>query len=103
MVMSLDLATPKAGEDEPAFAAKLERAVEAAGVIIVSGGNTLYAADRFTKVGLIPLLVTAMERGVVLTGGSAGAICWCDFFSSSRISLTLYRHVSVCGAAPASL
>ena len=77
MVMSLDLATPKAGEDEPAFAAKLERAVEAAGVIIVSGGNTLYAADRFTKVGLIPLLAKAMERGVVLTGGSAGAICWC--------------------------
>jgi dipeptidase E len=47
-------------------------------VIIVSGGNTLYARDLWEKCGLGALLVLAADRGVVLAGGSAGAICWFD-------------------------
>jgi dipeptidase E len=93
-VMSLDLATPKlvrSEEEEAEFGAKLVRAVEAAGVIVVSGGNTLYAADRFVKVGLVPLLRRAMERGVVLTGGSAGAICWFDSGHSDSMDPGSYR------------
>lgn len=50
MVMSLDLATPKANEADPAYQAKLAAAVQAADAIVVSGGNTLYAADRFKSV-----------------------------------------------------
>ena len=90
-VMSLDLATPKAGEDSEAFAAKLRGAVEAADVVVVSGGNTLYAADRFVKVGLLPLLREAMGRGCVLTGGSAGAICWFDSGHSDSMDPDSYR------------
>jgi dipeptidase E len=56
----------------------LEEAVQKAHVILVSGGNTLYAVDRWRMLGLDGLLKDAAERGVVMTGGSAGCICWFD-------------------------
>ena len=52
--------------------------VKDADIILVSGGNTLFAIDRWVKIGLAPLLKAAAARGAVLTGGSAGAICWFD-------------------------
>jgi len=52
--------------------------VESADAIIISGGNSLFACDRWNKIGAAPLLKAAMERGTVMTGGSAGAICWFD-------------------------
>ena len=53
--------------------------VGAADVIIVSGGNTVFAVDRWFKIGLDALLRQAKDRGAVLGGGSAGAICWYYF------------------------
>ncbi|CAM9451248.1 unnamed protein product [Ectocarpus fasciculatus] len=52
--------------------------VGAADVIIVSGGNTLWAIDKWKSIGLVPYILDAARRGAVLTGGSAGAICWFD-------------------------
>eukprot|EP00977_Amphora_coffeiformis_P023879 scaffold14635_cov201-Amphora_coffeaeformis.AAC.12 len=52
--------------------------IDSADIIIVSGGNTLYAMDRWKILGLDETFRQAMERGAVLTGGSAGAICWFD-------------------------
>ena len=49
-----------------------------ADIIVVGGGNTLYAIDRWKELQVDKLLLDAMNRGVVLTGGSAGAICWFD-------------------------
>ena len=49
-----------------------------ADVIIVSGGNTLYAMETWKMLGIDVELRLAMERGAVLGGGSAGAICWFD-------------------------
>lgn len=57
---------------------ELKAIIGAADIIVVGGGNTLYAVDRWHKTGVVPLLRLAMERGAVLTGGSAGAICWFD-------------------------
>eukprot|EP01063_Lacrimia_lanifica_P038594 TRINITY_DN8248_c0_g1_i1.p1 TRINITY_DN8248_c0_g1~~TRINITY_DN8248_c0_g1_i1.p1 ORF type:complete len:362 (+),score=47.29 TRINITY_DN8248_c0_g1_i1:2089-3174(+) len=45
-----------------------------ADVVVVSGGNTLYATDTWKRRGVDALLRAAMERGAVLAGGSAGAI-----------------------------
>ena len=56
----------------------MKERVGKADVILVSGGNSLFACDRWNKIGLSPMLRAAMERGAVLTGGSAGAICWFD-------------------------
>jgi len=50
--------------------------IERADVIVVGGGNTLFAVDRWRHLGLIPHFRNAMQRDCVLTGGSAGAICW---------------------------
>ena len=53
--------------------------LDAADIILVSGGNTLYAVDRWKHVGLdIHLQKAVVQRGAVVTGGSAGAICWFD-------------------------
>ena len=51
----------------------MEEAVEKADIILVSGGNTLYAVDRWTYLGLDELLRGAAHRGKVMAGGSAGA------------------------------
>lgn len=45
-------------------------------VILVSGGNTLFAVRRWEETGLDVCLRVLAMRGVVLAGGSAGAICW---------------------------
>lgn len=58
--------------------ADMEEKCNIADAIIVSGGNTLYAIDAWHKVGLVSHLKSAADRGAVLTGGSAGAICWFD-------------------------
>jgi hypothetical protein len=37
-----------------------------ADVVVVSGGNTLFACDRWNKIGLTSLLRQAKDRGVVM-------------------------------------
>ena len=55
---------------------EMKNTVESADVLLVSGGNTLYATDLWHRLKLAPLLVEAAKRGAVLTGGSAGASKW---------------------------
>lgn len=55
----------------------LETATEkfaSADIIVVSGGNTLWAVDRWKHLGIDHLFALAGQRGAVLSGGSAGAI-----------------------------
>jgi dipeptidase E len=84
-IRSLDLATR-----DPAMS-ELEAAVAAADIVLVSGGNTLYAVDRWVALGLDRLLRDAVDRGLVLCGGSAGAICWFDGGHSDSMDPTSYR------------
>jgi peptidase E len=49
-----------------------------ADVIVVSGGNTANMLAVWRVHGVDATLRDAWERGVVLTGWSAGAICWFD-------------------------
>ena len=67
--------------DEKYSTEQMQQLFEQANVIIVSGGNTLFAVDRWKTLGIDVLLKQAMERGAVLTGGSAGAIA---FFSGGH-------------------
>jgi dipeptidase E len=66
--------------------------LESAHVIVVGGGNTLFAMDRWKTVGLLPLLERARQRGCVLAGGSAGAICWFDAGHSDSMDPDTYKH-----------
>jgi len=45
-------------------------------VIHVGGGNTANMLDVWRRQGVDKLLHEAWQNGAVLTGGSAGAICW---------------------------
>mmetsp|Transcript_8625 Transcript_8625/g.10112 ORF Transcript_8625/g.10112 Transcript_8625/m.10112 type:complete len:439 (-) Transcript_8625:181-1497(-) len=69
--------------------------MDAAHVIVVSGGNTLYAIDKWNNVGLDKLIYDAMNRGVVLTGGSAGAICWFQGGHSDSMDPETYKSAMV--------
>lgn len=44
--------------------------------ILVTGGNTLNAIALWKAQGIDRILRQAWQRGIVLTGPSAGAICW---------------------------
>lgn len=56
----------------------MSQKVNKADIILVSGGNTLYAFDKFVESGLKTLLREAVDRGCIFAGGSAGAIIWFD-------------------------
>ena len=56
--------------------AELKQIFDTADIIAVSGGNTLFAVKRWKALGVHKLLRAAMDRGAVMCGGSAGAICW---------------------------
>jgi dipeptidase E len=68
VVQALDCARAR---PEPS---RCEALLGAADAVVVSGGNTLFAMDRWTALGIAPLLRAAAARGAVLAGGSAGAI-----------------------------
>ncbi len=53
--------------------------VFASDIIYVGGGNTLKMMRVWRKIGLDKILEKAWEKGIVLSGLSAGAICWFKF------------------------
>ena len=55
---------------------EIEDKILDADMIYVGGGNTLKMMNVWRKYGVDKLLVKASEKGVVLSGVSAGAICW---------------------------
>ena len=44
--------------------------------IVVTGGNTLNMLAIWKAHGIDEILKTAWERGIILSGGSAGSLCW---------------------------
>ena len=55
---------------------KLKGKFEKADMIYVGGGDTVFMIDSWKESGLLLLLKDAYERGVIIAGLSAGAICW---------------------------
>ena len=54
----------------------IKEKIDKADIIYVGGGNTAYMLEEWEKSGLDKLIIEAYNRGVVLCGLSAGAICW---------------------------
>jgi len=44
--------------------------------IVVGGGNTLNMMSIWKAQGIDTVLEKALEKGIVLAGGSAGSLCW---------------------------
>jgi dipeptidase E len=55
---------------------KIAGKIEAADCIYVGGGDTVYMLEKWEEVGLTKLLIDAYEKGKIICGLSAGAICW---------------------------
>ncbi len=55
---------------------KVKEKFEKADLIYIGGGDTLFMLKHWKKTGMLDLIKDAYERGVVIAGLSAGAICW---------------------------
>ena len=67
---------------------KLKGKFEKADMIYVGGGDTVFMLNSWKESGLLPLLKDAYERGVIIAGLSAGAICWfSDMYTDSEEAL----------------
>ncbi|CAE7787999.1 CYC1, partial [Symbiodinium sp. CCMP2456] len=82
--------------------AVVEEAINGADIILVSGGNTLFAVDRWHKAAMVEPLRRAMGRGAVLCGGSAGAGCWFDALHSDSMDPDWYRDIMLAGKGAAA-
>ena len=63
--------------------------IVAADIVYVGGGNTLLMMRTWRRSGVDKLLKAAYESGTVLSGISAGSICWFD--SAHSDSMSFYR------------
>ncbi len=67
---------------------KLRAKFEKADMIYVGGGDTVFMLEHWKQSGLLPLIEDAYERGVIIAGLSAGAICWfSDMYTDSAAAL----------------
>lgn len=55
---------------------KIKGKFEKADLVYVGGGDTVFMLKSWEKSGIKELILNAYERGVVICGLSAGAICW---------------------------
>ena len=73
-------------KDPPSFE-KMSALVLGADLIYVGGGNTYRMLKTWRRLGLDNVLAEAAARGIVLSGLSAGAVCWFKYgHSDSRAS-----------------
>lgn len=71
-----------------------------ADIIYVGGGNTLMMMRLWRRLGVDKLLRAAYERGIVLSGASAGSICWFDSGHSDSMSFynpKKWKYINVRG------
>lgn len=68
--------------------AELEQKILGSDIIYIGQGNTLKMMNVWRKLGVDKILKTAYEKGIVLAGVSAGAICWFDFGNSDSRRFT---------------
>lgn len=69
----------------PSFPEMRRIIVEWADLIVVSGGNSLFAMLRWRTTGLDQLIKEAALKGTVLCGGSAGCGCWFDSMQTDSL------------------
>src|ERR1022692_1564931 len=72
-------------EEHPSKA-EIKRKILWADIIYVGGGNTLLMMRVWRRLGVDRLLIAAYEKGTVLSGISAGSICWFDSGHSDSMS-----------------
>ena len=64
---------------------KLKEKFDKADFIYVGGGNTVFMLEHWKATGLLPLIREAYDGGKLITGLSAGAICWFERMYSDSV------------------
>ena len=80
--------------------AQIRKKILAADIIYVGGGNTLQMMRIWRRLGVDKLLKSAYENGTVLSGISAGSICWFDSGHSDSMSFynpKKWKYINVPG------
>ena len=54
-------------------------------IVYVGGGNTFYMLEIWKKNNLEQVFKKAYEKGLILSGVSAGAVCWFDWILSDSM------------------
>ena len=66
---------------------ELSRMIRTAELIYVGGGYTLQMLKLWRRLGVDKLLLEAWKNGTVMSGISAGAVCWFNYGHSDSMSL----------------
>ena len=61
-----------------------------ADLIYVGGGKTLFMMQKWKETGMLDLIKDAYDRGVIIVGLSAGAICWWDKVYTDNDNIGVY-------------
>ena len=80
--------------------AELEQKILSADLVYVGGGNTLKMMRRWRWLGVDGILRDAYSRGIVLSGLSAGCICWFNWGHSDSMAFyhpERWRYIRVRG------
>jgi dipeptidase E len=79
---------------------QIRKKILSADIIYVGGGNTLLMMRVWRRLGVDKLLMSAYENGTVLSGISAGSICWFDSGHSDSMSFynpRRWKYINVRG------
>lgn len=80
---------------------KIENKILKSDIIYVGGGNTLKMMKIWKKAGVDKILIKACKRGIVMSGLSAGSICWfnCGNSDSRKFNNpnTNFNYIKVSG------
>ena len=55
---------------------RIQSKIDIADMIYVGGGDTVFMLEKWKETGLDKMLLEAYEKGKIICGLSAGAICW---------------------------
>lgn len=66
---------------------KVKSKILSADIIYVGGGNTFKMMKIWKRFGVDKILKEAYEKGIVLSGLSAGAICWFKYGNSDSLKM----------------
>ncbi len=67
---------------------KIEKKIMSNDIVYVGGGNTLKLMTVWRKMGVDKILKKAYKKGIVLSGVSAGSICWFGYGNSDSRKFT---------------
>ena len=70
---------------------KIRAKIDKADIIYLGGGDTAYMMEQFGRYGIVDMLRDAYDRGCVICGLSAGAICWYEHMQSDRDKMNLSK------------